>query len=233
MNRHHSTHRGFTLIELLIVVAIIAILAAIAVPNFLEARVRSQVSRVQADLRSIATALESYRVDNPFYPPTPFVSGGDAGMLRVIPNQLSTPIAYITTASLEDPFIKPNLGDFEGLSRAGNVVQYTGSPSLPLDPGFDPRAGRRYYYQNNYDPRRISFAPDTAIAENARRVEGLWVIASLGPMRERALDRHPTLLGASGTTQRIMVPYDPTNGTISRGNIVRSQKEPVGTITGG
>src|SRR5690606_41954445 len=50
------------------VVAIIAILAAIAVPNFLEAQTRSKVSRVQNDLRSIATAMESYFIDNRTYP---------------------------------------------------------------------------------------------------------------------------------------------------------------------
>src|SRR5437773_12166494 len=55
---------AFTLIELLIVVAIIAILAAIAVPNFLEAQTRAKVSRVKSDLRSYATAVESYTVDN-------------------------------------------------------------------------------------------------------------------------------------------------------------------------
>ena len=60
--------QGFTLIELLIVVAIIAILAAIAIPNFIEAQVRSKVSRAKADMRSIATALEGYRVDNTGYP---------------------------------------------------------------------------------------------------------------------------------------------------------------------
>jgi prepilin-type N-terminal cleavage/methylation domain-containing protein len=60
---------GFTLIELLIVVAIIAILAAIAVPNFLEAQVRSKVSRVKNDLRSLATAMEAYRIDNNAYVP--------------------------------------------------------------------------------------------------------------------------------------------------------------------
>jgi type II secretion system protein G len=67
LRRNHS-EKGFTLIELLIVVAIIAILAAIAVPNFLEAQVRSKVSRVRNDLRSLATAIESYRVDNNAYP---------------------------------------------------------------------------------------------------------------------------------------------------------------------
>ena len=60
---------AFTLIELLIVVAIIAILAAIAVPNFLEASIRSKTSRAKADMRSIATALESYIVDYNEYPP--------------------------------------------------------------------------------------------------------------------------------------------------------------------
>lgn len=67
---HKSLHpKGFTLIELLIVVAIIAILAAIAVPNFLEAQTRSKVSRVKADMRTIATGLEIYRLDNNDYPP--------------------------------------------------------------------------------------------------------------------------------------------------------------------
>ena len=61
--------KGFTLIELLIVVAIIAILAAIAVPNFLEAQTRSKVSRVKADMRTLATALEAYSIDGNNYPP--------------------------------------------------------------------------------------------------------------------------------------------------------------------
>jgi prepilin-type N-terminal cleavage/methylation domain-containing protein len=56
--------RGFTLIELLIVVAIIAILAAIAVPNFLEAQVRAKNAQTLSNMRSIMTAAEAYRVDN-------------------------------------------------------------------------------------------------------------------------------------------------------------------------
>lgn len=60
---------GFTLVELLVVVGVVSILASIAVPNFMEAQTRAKVARVEADLRSLDTALETFRVDNNHYPP--------------------------------------------------------------------------------------------------------------------------------------------------------------------
>ena len=60
--------KGFTLIELLIVVAIIGIIAAIAIPNLLNAIDRGKQKRTMADIRSVGTAVESYAVDNNFYP---------------------------------------------------------------------------------------------------------------------------------------------------------------------
>jgi type II secretion system protein G len=60
--------KGFTLIELLIVVAIIGIIAAIAIPNLLNAINRGRQKRTMADMRNIATAVESYVVDYNFYP---------------------------------------------------------------------------------------------------------------------------------------------------------------------
>ena len=59
---------GFTLIELMIVVAIIAIIAAIAIPNLLQAVDRSKQKRSMADIRYLGTALEEYAIDNSFYP---------------------------------------------------------------------------------------------------------------------------------------------------------------------
>src|SRR5213594_2279572 len=62
------TQKGFTLIELLIVVAIIGIIAAIAIPNLLNAIDRSKQKRTMADIRSVGTAVEEYAIDNNFYP---------------------------------------------------------------------------------------------------------------------------------------------------------------------
>lgn len=60
--------KGFTLIELLIVVAIIGIIAAIAIPNLLNAIDRGKQKRTMMDLRTIGVAVETYQVDNSIYP---------------------------------------------------------------------------------------------------------------------------------------------------------------------
>ena len=95
--------KSFTLIELLIVVAIIGILAAIAVPNFINARLRALIARVYAEEKAINDAYLMYRMDNGEWPPH---IDGDPAQHRYV----TTPIAYLTT-SIYDPFQKEGVTD--------------------------------------------------------------------------------------------------------------------------
>jgi prepilin-type N-terminal cleavage/methylation domain-containing protein len=98
---------AFTLVELLIVIGIIAILALIALPNFLEAQVRAKVARAKSDMRSLATAVEAYAVDNNRYaPPVAYLGPGPNYGIEdpsqdeyraFIPPRVTTPVAYISS----------------------------------------------------------------------------------------------------------------------------------------
>jgi len=149
-----TTSLGFTLIELLIVVAIIAILAAIAVPNFLEAQVRSKVSRAKSDLRSIATGMEAYALEYHAYPLT-ITPDYIPQYARFVP--LTTPIAYLSSVPL-DPFQTGGI-DMGGIHQS--ALSYLHSYILESDTGphlglwllrFDP------HHKFQWDGR--SFGPD-------------------------------------------------------------------------
>ncbi|MCC6547932.1 prepilin-type N-terminal cleavage/methylation domain-containing protein [Candidatus Sumerlaeota bacterium] len=222
MNQKKS---GFTLIELLIVVAIIAILAAIAVPNFLEAQTRAKVSRVKSDLRTLATGIESYAVDwnNPppearngesgiFAPRTIEGITGQSGILSVA---LSTPVAYLVSSDLKDVFYS---GAGASSSVTPDVILFSYKP-----------------YPWEWSKRTIGARPDTAPllfgegnALNGARFKelyGTWRIFSVGP--DRDWDNIPTnARGAYGPGNvSAGLPYDPTNGTVSVGSILRSQAQ--------
>ncbi|WP_429884417.1 type IV pilin protein [Geoalkalibacter halelectricus] len=70
LSKFKKSQKGFTLIELLIVVAIIGILAAIAIPQFASYRERAFNSAAQSDLRTIRTSVEAHYAENYQYPAT-------------------------------------------------------------------------------------------------------------------------------------------------------------------
>ncbi|MCC5876240.1 MAG: prepilin-type N-terminal cleavage/methylation domain-containing protein [Candidatus Sumerlaeia bacterium] len=204
---------AFTLIELLIVVAIIAILAAIAVPNFLEAQVRSKVSRAKADMRTITTALESYYVDNNRYP-APHEAHNQAPWSQAyseppfharVPSMLTTPIAYLSSIP-DDAFRTTRI--------PGNIVN---DPYLQY-------VKRRNAYFNWAYMREIFptvFANANSTFSVAEELSGAWLIYSPGPNADefnRLSDNDPLVAA------RVYIDYDPTNGTVSQGNIFRTAK---------
>lgn len=125
--------QGFTLIELLIVVAIIGILAAIAVPNFLNAQIRAQVARVESDMKSLSTSLEMYKLDYNSFP-------GDHDLDNYMGNEnglfkLTSPIAYMASLP-SDPFVVRDLASTFGFGDS-NAYASNGRPDYEMGSGAD------------------------------------------------------------------------------------------------
>ena len=183
--------KAFTLIELLIVVAIIAILAAIAVPNFLEAQTRGKVARVVSELRAIDLAMESYCIDHGSYPLSGNVSWlpgyvFDATDFRL----LTTPIAYITKVPLDIFRVKAGVPstnyDIYGVNRGSGPITYA-----------------RYPHDSWMT---YSYGPDLTWQTGGYR--------SLGKVIE-----NEKLIPLTNVYDGIR--YDPTNGPVSKGDIYR------------
>lgn len=203
------SEKGFTLIELLIVVAIIAILAAIAVPNFLEAQTRAKISRTVADIRTLSTALETYQIDTNKYPFDKTQADGYTpkppnALSWYVSNHITSPIAYLNGNQLTDPF------------RATK-------PVIPYH--------RRYRYiayglgAFNESQGNIN-AAQKVMYDDGIKTYGGYRANSSGPDGEAGarigntsyyLPPHNNFLGE-------LIPYDATNGTVSPGDIIRSPK---------
>ena len=223
--------RAFTLIELLIVVAIIAILAAIAVPNFVAAQVRAKVTRTQSDMRTLATGLESYRVDNNEYPinmysTAHYYDDGRGGVVdpwgfKPIAHErgrtvaaclwrLTTPIAYLATVvGYASPFwhsqeyfdwMLTMEGQTSGMLNVGATYLF-GAAKVPT----------RQMPTNDMARRFPEWPASGMIKENH-----YWFIYGPGPYDQT--DKSATYWIRANYDK----PYDPSNGTVSEGQIVRT-----------
>jgi type II secretory pathway pseudopilin PulG len=195
------------LIELLIVVAIIAILAAIAVPNFLEAQTRSKVSRAHSDMRTLATAFEAYTLDWNRVPldylEWAAVYGVPQWERYYCYRQLTTPVAYITSW-LNDPFAK--------------WARVTPGDTRPS------REEMKYYHYENFVVDRAAGATIAGRPE----AFGRGSLYSIGPTALESTPWIANMLGFGGPAALGNI-YDPTNGTVSVGKIFRTNK---GILTG-
>lgn len=201
--------RAFTLIELLIVVAIITILSAIAVPNFLEAQTRAKTSRALADMRTFATALNVYQIDWNCFPldgavtmdgstifPTQHPSD-QFNQTKFVGPGLTTPIAYLISQPV-DPF-----------ARHDSQIEFD------------------WYFYTNF-PQAAKWLHDRTGSvpppiQQRMDVWGNWLLMTSGPDGDRKD------IGASGSSAICDGYYDATNGTLSNGDIIMAERL---TITG-
>lgn len=220
----------FTLIELLIVVAIVAILASIAVPNYQDALARSKCAKFMGDGKAIETAVEWYSAERGMYPAEDkYPPGSDnlnwsarpeypaAGFLS---RNLTTPVAYLAKLPI-DPFPNhcPAYGEHQYPDR--RPYNYTNDQqNAKLYPGQTNQYYASWIYQ-------YIVTPQGTLSRNAnnRPNAATWMISSAGPDGDR--DHGWNATWVSKTDQQMIdspdsqypIVYDPTNGTISNGDL--------------
>ncbi len=219
-----QSRRAFSLIELLIVVAIIAILAAIAVPNFLEAQVRAKVARALADMRTMATGIETYNVDYNMYPHTRDweeyyldVKEDDQLYISTRLRPLTTPVSYL--ASMPEEIFPPQAG-WNGKTNDG----YSSTLILASFDTYDYFDAKSDYDDFLYTSK--TYGEANVADYDADSTRGCaWRLASPGPdlwgsygivWTEDGLNSQSS--GAYTAQQGF--DYDATNGTVSNGDIV-------------
>ena len=196
--------KGYSLVEIVLLGTMIAILTAIALPNFLTAQTQSKVARVKKEMRYIGIALEAYKFDNNTYPWLKDIGSGPNNFPYNdwtwcgIPLNLNTPIGYVSDAIIWDAFPDKS----------------TNSPR---------RSTYRYMDNNLFNYLRQNYGWAWAYSDN---MVGDWVYPVY---RGESYSIHPGysnkvwVLISNGPDEQFQdwIAYDPTNGIISNGDIER------------
>ncbi len=209
--------KGFTLIELLIVVAIIGILAAIAVPNFLNAQVRAKLARCQSDMRTILQAVEQLRMDTGYLPLDGWDDDTQEGrdILKNVFNDvgnfpegirkktdylavLTSPVPYLSSVPI-DPFIGKHM-DITDVGFGSPTDTYTYADFDPNIPGTGSNNNNM-----NIAALELPFCEVIGIRPMQR---GEYALVGLGP------DGY-----AGSESGNRGIPYDASNGLNSIGDI--------------
>lgn len=190
---------SFTLVELLIVIAIIIIITAIAVPNLISANIKAKVKGIKSEMGSIAIALEDYRTDQGAYPDEP-PSGYDPDVIAQ-PNQV-----------FDDHDDAIGLGELifpEGVSDPVYLYRIPGDPFN--DSGEEEWNGTSGAHNNHY----CYFTSEGKY----------WALVSYGPDKDQNIDSYTKAWNAvdpnapNHNTYKDLV-YNPDNGITSSGDIV-------------
>ncbi len=188
---------AFSAVELLLVAGISAILVVIAMPGYMDAKIRAEVADAKLSVREVNNAIIQYKIDFNQFPEAPQY-GMPNPLHRLVKNQ------YLSYT--------PNDRFKEGLEGIGG---YYADTSI----GFDYMYSKNPAYQLTLKRRnsRIASTSNGFTSENANTT---WYVKSIGPDRT---DFHDEGFGRGSNTPNLLdlVEWDPTNGLISLGEIVR------------